>query len=737
MPRQKKRARTQPAPHPPPATPAATARAAWLSAAVVFVALLAIYQATVLRTVVDIDSGELVAAVHVQGIPHPTGYPLWLLLGRLFDLLPLGHSSAYRVGMMSGAGVAATGALITLVAVGMTGQIIPAIAAGIAFGLWSPPWGDSVRAMVHAITGLFVIITIIAFRRWDRARDPRGLWLLSLAFGLAVMHHRTSALAVGLAFLAAFFLTRPRARWAFVALGWLALAALAAYVGSFTATLAMAAVFLVLLVVARLRCRALTMYLAAVALLLAPFSVYLYLWWRSLQRPPVYWSNLDTFSRLMYHVFAKHYSHFVFEHRGLQALEEAGKMLRQLLVPGAGQATLLFLIATPLMAWGWWLWRRREPVVAACLGAGVLLVTVWVAHWGESSDLKHFLTPAGPTLALSGALGMAKLSAVAPLAGRRWVSSAALGALLCGLLLVGNWPQYDFSNRWANRDRWAVALQQMDRDAVFVSDFDQPSYVTLYLQNVEGLRRDVTLLRATRLADPGYDELIPDAEVREAVQAIGSPAGFANLVDLNEWVASFSQQLARRLRGRHTVYAVHGPLQAELPGPPYFVNLSEELVCLQFEQPKPVSRPTTSSALSEFPNGAALVGLALDAPKAGAGEIVGFTARWRLAQPLQPSQFAVALLPPGMQPGDLTERAVQDRRLLEGFFFLNGLWGTAASAAGTCYEQRGATIVPSNAPAGEWSVWVGFGSPYTETYSAWAQVGRLNVTARPLPRNGP
>jgi MFS family permease len=588
--------------------------------------------------------------------------------------------------------------------------------------------------MVHAITGLFVVLAIIAFRRWNRERVPKALWVLSLAFGVAVMHHRTSALAVGFAFLIAYFLTPSRTTWRLLALGWLAAAALAAYAGSLVASLVVLGIFIVLLAAALLRWRGLTAHLVSVALIPAPFSLYLYLWWRSLHHPPVYWSDLNSYSRLMYHVFAKHYSGFAFQHLGIRAFEEAGKTLGQLLVPNAALATLLFLIIVPLMLWGWWEWRRREPLVAGCLGAGVILLVVWVVHWGESSDLKHFLTPAGPALALSVAMGMAQLSS--RLGQRSWAASGLLAALLCGLLFGGNWPLYSFSNRWANRDRWAVALQQMDRSAVFISDFDQPSYVSMYLQHVESLRKDVTVLRATRLSDPGYVELIPDREVREAVQAIGSPPGFASEDESHQWAAFFSHQLAQRLRDR-TVYGVHGPIRTELPGPPYFVNLSEDLVRVQFELPLPISRVSTTADLAQFQNGAALVGFALDRPEAGTGEMVGFTARWRLFQQLPPSQFGVALLPPGMEPDDLRPETLRDTRWVEGFFFLNGLWGTRPSAPGTCYEQRGVTIVPSNAPPGEYRVFVGLGHLYAEAYVGWAEVGRLQVTARPLPTNGP
>ncbi|MEE9198573.1 MAG: DUF2723 domain-containing protein, partial [Dehalococcoidia bacterium] len=37
------------------------------------------------------DSGELAAAVRTLGVPHPPGYPTYVLLGRLFAFLPFGE----------------------------------------------------------------------------------------------------------------------------------------------------------------------------------------------------------------------------------------------------------------------------------------------------------------------------------------------------------------------------------------------------------------------------------------------------------------------------------------------------------------------------------------------------------------------------------------------------------------------------------------------------------------------
>ncbi len=46
------------------------------------------------------DSGEMVAAAYGLGLPHPPGYPLFCLLGRLFSLVPVGIV-AFRLNLLS------------------------------------------------------------------------------------------------------------------------------------------------------------------------------------------------------------------------------------------------------------------------------------------------------------------------------------------------------------------------------------------------------------------------------------------------------------------------------------------------------------------------------------------------------------------------------------------------------------------------------------------------------------
>ncbi len=47
------------------------------------------------------DSGELASACTSFGIPHPTGYPLFLILGFIFSKLPFSSSPVYNLNLMS------------------------------------------------------------------------------------------------------------------------------------------------------------------------------------------------------------------------------------------------------------------------------------------------------------------------------------------------------------------------------------------------------------------------------------------------------------------------------------------------------------------------------------------------------------------------------------------------------------------------------------------------------------
>jgi len=60
-----------------------------------------IYLITLAPSVVQIDSGELAAVQLTLGIAHPTGYPLYTVLGYLFSLIPLPLSKIYQMNLLA------------------------------------------------------------------------------------------------------------------------------------------------------------------------------------------------------------------------------------------------------------------------------------------------------------------------------------------------------------------------------------------------------------------------------------------------------------------------------------------------------------------------------------------------------------------------------------------------------------------------------------------------------------
>jgi hypothetical protein len=118
---------------------------------------LAVYAPTVARDLswagAATDGGELITASFTLGVPHPPGYPTYVVLGKLVSLLPLG-TVAFRYNLFSAVCAAlAAGLLVAAIRAHWGGRVRPvtAIAAALAFA-WLPlVWSQAVVAEVYAL----------------------------------------------------------------------------------------------------------------------------------------------------------------------------------------------------------------------------------------------------------------------------------------------------------------------------------------------------------------------------------------------------------------------------------------------------------------------------------------------------------------------------------------------------------------------------------------------------------
>jgi len=78
------------------------------------------------------DCGELTTCAYTLGVAHPTGYPLYLMVGKLFTALPVGDV-AYRMNLMSASFAALTAGVLYWVLLVTSGRLLPAAIGSLAF----------------------------------------------------------------------------------------------------------------------------------------------------------------------------------------------------------------------------------------------------------------------------------------------------------------------------------------------------------------------------------------------------------------------------------------------------------------------------------------------------------------------------------------------------------------------------------------------------------------------------
>jgi tetratricopeptide (TPR) repeat protein len=169
-----------------------------------------IYAWTAAPNVTLLDSGEFLVAAQHFGVPHPTGYPLWTILGWAFQLLPLGNA-AWELALFSGV----CGALAVALCAGMLTNLLrwflgerlvgrlrwlpPIVGFGYAmlFALSTSMWSQATIAEVYTLHALLVAAYLTLLYGWVRnpSHDRLLLWaffVLALSFS---NHHLTLTLA--------------------------------------------------------------------------------------------------------------------------------------------------------------------------------------------------------------------------------------------------------------------------------------------------------------------------------------------------------------------------------------------------------------------------------------------------------------------------------------------------------------------------------------------------------------
>ncbi len=139
------------------------------------------------------DSPELTNAAMTFGVAHPSGYPLFLILGKLFSLLPF-EEPAFGLNLMDA--LLESGAMlwIYLSIRYLTKKPWIALLAALFVAVTYTIWMHGRIAEVYALNNFFIGAILYFMFRWIEERKLKHLYIMSLFFGLAFTNHLTTVL---------------------------------------------------------------------------------------------------------------------------------------------------------------------------------------------------------------------------------------------------------------------------------------------------------------------------------------------------------------------------------------------------------------------------------------------------------------------------------------------------------------------------------------------------------------
>jgi hypothetical protein len=141
------------------------------------------------------DVGEMQTVPWIYGIAHPTGFPLYTLLGWLFShALPLG-SIAWRMSLYSSVAMCAAGWFVYRVVLDETGFAWIGVAASVLFDATSVAWSRGTRADVHPLAIALEAAAFCTFLSWRRGGNDRAFVTAAALLGAALAVHPVAAFA--------------------------------------------------------------------------------------------------------------------------------------------------------------------------------------------------------------------------------------------------------------------------------------------------------------------------------------------------------------------------------------------------------------------------------------------------------------------------------------------------------------------------------------------------------------
>jgi hypothetical protein len=440
-------------------------RAADLAPAVVVGIALLVYLRTLLPGLAFGDWGEMQTVPHILGVAHPTGYPTYILLAWLTELVPIG-SVALRSNVLSAVLVAASLATATAIAGRLGVRPLVAIASGLGLGAVGTIWAAATVAEVNPLHLLLCALLIHRALVWEARRSTVDLALGGVLLGLAVGNHLLTLFVAPFIVLFVAWVGRRE----LLARPWLIVPAMLA--------------------------------------LVLGLSVYAYIPIAASRSPALAYNHPVTLEGVWWLVSGEQFrGQFDFlSSKGPGIFVAALGDLRDLafrratpILPLLGLAGIALLIV------------RRTAF--GLTSAAILITGSYL--WANYLRLEHYLLVPWLVLGIGAAVALEAVARGFVAVARRWVARAGAGEARIGaivgllglafavVLTATNWAASDRSGDRSGDDYVSATLGRLPPNAAILSYWDA-STPLWHAQHVEGLRPDVLIVDDTNIVYEGW-----------------------------------------------------------------------------------------------------------------------------------------------------------------------------------------------------------------------------------------
>lgn len=520
-----------------------------IGAALALIVSLVLYTRTMAPSAPFWDAGEFIATALTLGVPHSPGTPLYVLIGRVFTLLPLPFTIAGKVNFISVVAGSLGVLMIYILVIRFLDHVlgksestldtlikILGALVGSFFIMFSNTfWSNAVETEVYTLSVFFMgFMTWLGLKWADNPGGPKSVAHIYLVFYLLAL---TVGLHLGtiLAFVGVFLLilmtkgkTFSNTEFLLACFGVAIFVADATLYREGELTLVLLVLFGIALAYVYSRTKS-TFAIAATLLFVLGISVHLYLKIRSGLNPmideadPETWRNLYAVLRREQYppsdIFHRKASWgFQFEHFN-NYFQDQFKMA----VSYVGKLNLGAVIPLALGIWG------MVDQFAKSRRTFIVLFSTWVVlSFGmilylnfsdaEVRERDYFYLPAFYYFAIY--IGIGAGSVLAEI--RRFAARARMpvmaSVVLPGLILFSfpfftakaHFFEHDRSGDWVCREYAMNMLVGIEENGIIFTNGDNDTFPLWYIQEVEGYRKDVRVVNLSLLNTPWYIKQLRD-----------------------------------------------------------------------------------------------------------------------------------------------------------------------------------------------------------------------------------